>query len=110
VDDDPSLRMQVRRLQSEDGETIEIQARLEFVPGAREAVLHVPFWPALTGQPEVECEPLDADDIELRATSAERYGLRLEARLPSVATAPRSVLIGVEVRVSQSPAGIVAAA
>jgi hypothetical protein len=109
-DDDPSLQLQLRRCRTEEGESIEIQARLEFAAGAREAVLHVPFWPALSASPVVECEPLDADDIELRVTSAEPYGLRLEGRLPSITAVPRSVLIGVEVQVATGATGIVVAA
>ena len=104
AENDPSLQMQLRRCRSADGETIEIHARLEFVPGAREAVLHVPFWPALSATPVVECEPLDASDIELRVTAAEPYGLRLAARLPKVTTVRRSVLIGVEVQVADEAA------
>jgi hypothetical protein len=110
IEDDPSLQMQLRRCRTADGETIEIHARLEFVAGAREAVLHVPFWPALSATPVVECEPLDASDIELRVTAAEPYGLRLEARLPKVTTVRRSVLIGVEVQVADEAADISAAA
>lgn len=110
LDHDPSLQMQLRRCRTADGETIEIHARLEIVAGARESVLHVPFWPALLASPVVECEPLDADDVELRITSAEPYGLRLEARLPAVTAIARSVLIGVEVHVAVEAAGIAAAA
>lgn len=96
--DDADVRMEFRRRQTVDGETIEVHARLEFVAGAREAVLHIPFWPALAGEPIVDCEPLDADDVELRVTTAEPYGIRLEARLPAATPAARTVLIGVEVR------------
>lgn len=98
VADDPSVQLQLCRRRTADGESIELHARLEFVAGAREAVLHVPFWPALAAPPDVECEPLEGDDIELRVTSAEPYGLRIEGRLASAATAPRTVLIGIEVR------------
>lgn len=96
--DDPSLQMQLRRYRDADAERIELQARLEFVAGAREAVLHVPFWPALVAVPDVECEPLEGDDIELRVTSAEPYGVRIEGRLPTAALTSRMVLVGVEVR------------
>ena len=98
--DDPSLQLLLRRHRDENGERIELQARLEFVAGAREAVLHVPLWPALPARPVVECEPLDGDEIELRVTSAEPYGVRIEGRLATAAIGPRTILIGVEIRAS----------
>lgn len=110
IDDDRAVQMQLRRRRTGDGETVELQARLEFVAGAREAVLHVPFWPALSGLPVVECEPLNGDDIELRVTAAERYGLRLEGRLPTITGVARSVLIGIEVQVTSEASDVSAAA
>jgi hypothetical protein len=95
---DSAVRLTLRRSATAEGESIEIQARLDFAAGAREAVLHVPLWPALAAQPEVEGEPLDADDVELKFTSVERYGIRMEARLASPTAVPRTVLIGIELR------------
>ena len=95
---DESLTFQLRRSSTPDGETIEAQARLPFPPGARESTLHIPFWPALSTDPEVDCEPLDGDEVDLKIASAERYGIRLEARLPSPATESRTVMIGIEIR------------
>ena len=96
--DDSALRLVMRRSGTADGESIEIQARLEFAAGAREAVLHVPLWPALAARPEVESEPLDADDVELKFTSVEPYGIRMEARLAYPAAVARTILIGIELR------------
>lgn len=109
-DEDLSLRMELRRRATPEAETIEITARLEFPAGAREAVLHVPFWPALRSPPEVECEPLESDNIDLRITAAESYGLRIEGRLPAAATAAHTVLIGIDVRAASANGGIAVAA
>ncbi|MFO1095993.1 MAG: hypothetical protein U0992_22205 [Planctomycetaceae bacterium] len=107
--DDPSLRLRFQRHVTTDGETIDIVARLEFADGAREAVLHVPFWPALSAIPEVECEPLADDDVDLRVTAAERHGLRIEGRLAAATDGVRSILIGIEVHAA-GPGAIAAAA
>lgn len=105
-----SLSMQLQRRKTSEGEAIEVQARLEFAPGAREVALHVPFWPALSSDPEVECEPLDGDDVDLQVASAERYGIRLEARLPSASEEARTVLIGIEICAGSSESRLPAAA
>jgi hypothetical protein len=107
---DDLLRFQMQRRAAAGGETIEVHARLEFPPGAREAVLHVPLWPALDTDPEVDCEPLNGEDVEIRVTSAERYGIRLEARLPSAAAKHQSILIGLEIRAAAAGGRIPAAA
>lgn len=96
--DDPSVRLRIERRATDEGETIEVQARLRFEHGQREAALHLPLWPPLEADPQVECEPLESADVELRITAAARYGIRLEARLDSPADARRSILIGVEIR------------
>lgn len=106
----PSLQMNLRRHATPDAETIEITARLEFPSGAREAVLHVPFWPALASPPLVECEPLEGDEIDMRVTAAECYGIRIAGRLPTATAAPRTVLIGVEVQAAAANGGSAAAA
>lgn len=106
--EDPSLRLRFQRHITTDGETIDIAARLEFGAGAREAVLHIPFWPALSAIPEVECEPLADDDVDLRVTAAERHGLRIEGRLAAATAGARSILIGIAVHASGT--GAIAAA
>ncbi|MBL8849993.1 MAG: hypothetical protein JNG89_09920, partial [Planctomycetaceae bacterium] len=53
VEDDSTERLLLRRRATADGESLEIQARLEFAAGAREAVLHVPLWPALAARPAI---------------------------------------------------------
>ena len=81
--DDPATSQALSRRQTAMGECVEVLLRIRFVPGEREVALHIPLWPSLSADPDVECEPLDNGDIELRVTSARTYGVRIEARRPA---------------------------
>jgi hypothetical protein len=81
--DDPDVSQAVTRRTTPESDSLEALLRVRFDPGQREVALHIPIWPAMAANPEVECEPLDASDVELRVSSAHTYGVRLEARRPA---------------------------
>jgi hypothetical protein len=80
--DDPEVSQAVTRRITPDADSLEALLRVRFDPGQREVALHIPIWPAMAANPEVECEPLDSSDVEVRVSSAHTYGVRLEARRP----------------------------
>jgi hypothetical protein len=68
-------------------------------------VLHLAFCPPLEGAPQLTAHALDADDAEVRITTAESYGLRLEVRLSKNVMQPRRVLVEVLGSTSNPTAG-----
>lgn len=105
--DDPATSQVLSRRQTEAGESLEVLMRIRFESGEREVALHIPIWPSLGADPDVECEPLDNGDIELRVTSARSYGVRIEARRPvdRIQTAEQAV-IGVMMNAAHATAAI----
>jgi hypothetical protein len=96
--DDPAVSQAVTRRTTADSDSLEALLRVRFDPGQREVALHIPIWPAMAANPEVECEPLDASNVELRVSSAHTYGVRLEARRPAdQAQQPGEVPVGVTI-------------
>ncbi|HUG93127.1 MAG TPA: hypothetical protein VML55_19960 [Planctomycetaceae bacterium] len=94
-----TLRQWVRRHTLPDGsEQIEGGARASFAAGQKHATIHLAFTPPLAGVPAVECEPLDAADVELNVAAAYSYGVRIEARRAGPAAEPLDVEIGYIVR------------
>ena len=77
------------------GETLHALAEAAIPAGDRVAVLHLAFCPPLASVPQLTAHAIDADDAEVKITTAESYGARLEVRLPKTAAQPRWVLIEV---------------
>lgn len=86
---------QIVRRRTVEGETIEIVATVEFAAGELQAVLHLPISPPLPAAPDVECEPLEDDDLELRVGAAYPYGIRIDARRETPADHPVRASIGI---------------
>lgn len=96
--DDPAVSQAVTRRTTSDSDSLEALLRVRFDPGQREVALHIPIWPAMAANPEVECEPLDSSNVELRVSSAHTYGVRLEARRPAdQVLEPAEVPVGVTI-------------
>jgi hypothetical protein len=96
--DDPTVNQQIIRRRTDSGhDCLEALLRLEFAVNQREASIHLPIQPAMDGSPQVECEPLDDADLQLKVTAAHPYGVRIEAKrasdLDESATIPVGILI-----------------
>lgn len=74
----PDTRQWMTRTIQVDREVIEGGCRIEFSAGQKQAVLHLPFTPALSGIPEFECEAIDGSDVRFRITARLPYGIRME--------------------------------
>jgi hypothetical protein len=96
-----NVLQQLSRLREADGgESLHALAVAEIAAGDRQAVLHLAFCPPLESPPELTAHALDADDADVRITTAETYGARLEVRVASPAAEPRRVLVEVLGRAS----------
>ena len=97
VDAPPAdLVQQLTRQRDESGgETLHALAQAEVPAGDRVAVLHLAFCPPLEAAPQLTAHALDAEDAEVKITTAESYGVRLEVRLPKSAAHPRRLLVEV---------------
>jgi hypothetical protein len=87
------LLQQVTRVLEDDRESIHALVQANIAANDRLAIVHLSFCPPLANRPELTAHALDMDDADVRITQAETFGVRLEIRLPKVASAERSFLI-----------------
>lgn len=90
----PATRQWMTRTIRMHGEVVEGGCRIEFSVGQKQAVLHLPFTPALSGTPEFECEALDGSDVRFRITARLPYGIRMEISRSSGLDQCQSVELG----------------
>lgn len=85
-EDEPELvltagvQQQITRSQTDAGETALVLQRLLWRVGERTQVVHVAFCPPLGAAPKLHMETAEGEEVELRATLAESFGLRIEAK------------------------------
>lgn len=97
--DDPEVQQQIIRRRTESGgESLEALLRIEFAANQREASIHLPIQPALTGLPEVECEPLEDADVDLKVGAVHSYGVRIEAKRAGGELEAATIAVGILVR------------
>jgi hypothetical protein len=85
---DQSLSQRLTYRITAEGAVIEGWFRAAFAPGQRAAVIHIAFCPAFENTPEVESEPWDGAECEIRPTTILPWGIRWEIkRRAPVATA-----------------------
>jgi hypothetical protein len=68
-------------------ERIDGLLRFEVPAGDVAAILHVPLWPPLAGDPVVTCE-LEELDGRVRVPLAKAHGFRIEVRIPEPVDEP----------------------
>jgi hypothetical protein len=96
-----NITQQLTRVREAGGtESIHALARADVPAGDRLAVVHLALCPPLEGTPELTAHAIDADNVEVRITTAETYGVRLEVRLERTTPTPRQVLVEVLGRAS----------
>lgn len=93
--DDPNLVQHLTRTQHDGHESIVAYFRIEFVPGQQRHVLHVPFSPPLSFVPEVQANATDEQEVRVRVTDRQKFGVRAEVILPVPANSSRRLLVEV---------------
>ncbi len=96
TDDGPNSVSQwmTRSVTSEGRERIEGAVKVDFAPGQKQAMIHLPFCPPFFGRPEVECESLDESVVRFKVAAAYPYGARIEAKRTAEAETARTVEVG----------------
>lgn len=74
------VQQKITRAQTEEGETALVLQRLSWRVGERTQVVHVAFCPPLSAVPELHMETAEGEEVELRSTLTEPFGLRIEAK------------------------------
>ena len=80
---DDRLLQQTQRTRDEHGEAQTGYYRCYFEPGQQRYALHVTIHPAMLERPTVETMVLNRDDVRVRVTDRQKYGLRIELILAS---------------------------
>lgn len=76
--DDPNLVQHVSRIQCQGIETVTGYFRLTFAEGQQRQIIHFPFTPPLRLVPVVEAHATDQNDVRVRITDRQRFGVRAE--------------------------------
>jgi hypothetical protein len=71
---------QLRRIETNGDDVLEVQSVAFFPAGTRQAVLHIPFSPAFAETPRVECEVADGSEVRLKMGAIFPYGARVELK------------------------------
>ncbi len=89
----------VRSQRSDSGQMIDTLTgsfRCQFEPSQTVHVLHLPIYPPMETEPEVEVESVcDTEDVNVRLTQAKRFGLRIELKRSSDPAHRASVVVEV---------------
>lgn len=76
----PGVSQQITRTADAAGETLDCLLRVTFVVGEQTQAVHVAFCPPLCFAPTATCQPLDGAACEVKVTSVETFGARLEVK------------------------------
>lgn len=90
-----AISQSMSRSTGTDGsETIEGTVLLSFASGQQIGVVHLPFSPQLASEPQVSCHLLEDRPVRLRVTTAQSYGVRLEAKRTDAALDEVDIQVG----------------
>ena len=87
------LVQHVTRTRESGVETIVGYFRLEFEAGQQRSVLHVPFAPPLKIVPQVDAHVTDYEDVRVRVTDSQKFGVRTEVILDQAAQSHQTILV-----------------
>jgi len=69
------------RSQIAGADKLEGWVRVQLPAGQKSVSVHVPFSPAFSGVPQVECEPIECEsEVSIRASDVFTYGMRMDLR------------------------------
>jgi hypothetical protein len=94
-DDGENLSQRLtRRVSAEGADVLEGSTTATFLPGQKQAMVHISFCPPFLRIPELSCEILVGDGARAKLASAHAYGARVEVRLNAPAAATQIVRVG----------------
>lgn len=94
VEPEGDIFQELTRTRSADGsETLSATVRIDFPVGDRLQVVHLAFCPPLGRMPQLEVEQQDGAEVELRTTTVQTFGARIEARLTAASDEPQSAIV-----------------
>lgn len=89
---DPAVKQIIVRSENDGVDQLVGYYRCEFAPDEKRHILHVPIQPPMLEQPTVQAIGVD-DDIRVRVTDCQKFGVRLEILLNQVATESLGVVV-----------------
>lgn len=87
------LVQHVTRTRDAGIETIVGYFRVEFEPGQQRSVLHVPFAPPLKIVPQVDAHVTDHENVRVRVTDCQKFGVRTEVILEQASKSHQKLLV-----------------
>ena len=90
---DPNLLQHQTRTLDRGLTTVVGYFRIKFLPNQARYILHVPFSPTLNSIPDVQAHSVDDQNVRVRVTDIQKFGIRAEVILPRPAIEAQSTLI-----------------
>jgi len=91
--ENPDFTQHITRTVEADQETLVGYFRVEFQPGQQRQVLHVPFVPPLQVIPQVNAHVTDQENVRVRMTDCQKFGVRAEIILGQASNTARKMLV-----------------
>ncbi len=91
--ENPSLIQHVTRTLEAGRQTVAGYFRVEFEPDQQRSVLHIPFAPPLKIVPQVDAHVTDHQDVRVRVTDCQRFGVRVEVILDQASHSRQKILV-----------------
>lgn len=92
---DPNLTQYITRRYEAGQDTLVGYFRCQLQPDQQRYALHVPLYPAMNRNPEIEAIVLDSDDASVRVTDRQKFGIRLEILVNRPKTEVSNVIVEV---------------
>lgn len=91
--ENPNLVQHISRTEESGRETVVGYFRATFEPRQQRQILHVPFAPPLKAIPQVEAHVTDQQDVRIRITDCQKFGIRAEIILSQPVQARKNLLV-----------------
>lgn len=91
--ENPNLVQHICRTEESGKETVVGYFRATFEPQQQRQILHVPFTPPLKSIPQVEAHVTDQQDVRIRITDCQKFGIRAEIILSQPAQTRKKLLV-----------------
>ncbi|MEL7499294.1 MAG: hypothetical protein AAFN77_16930 [Planctomycetota bacterium] len=81
IAEDPAMRQLILRNADNEGETMTVYQRLQWMKDQQTVVVHLPLTPSFTKPPSIEGVLDDEPEARVRVTDCQVYGVRIEVIL-----------------------------
>ncbi|MFK7768269.1 MAG: hypothetical protein AB8B55_13680 [Mariniblastus sp.] len=95
VIENPNLVQQTTRTDNNGLETVAGYFRVSFLPDQQRQVLHVPFTPPFKTMPTIQTHSIEQEQVRVRVTDCQKFGVRVEVILPQATTEFQKLLVEV---------------